>query len=702
MSFYDDNAISKRFYVLGFTASEFMPLVKAIRTWVSKSGECWTCDRLKDLRQMFLHWSFDLPYQASTRIERYADGTPKGAFRVMFRGGTKRFRKAWNALMVFSGFVSQKLTNKQWLKFIKGVERPLLEDEAALRVEAFIRLGFQQVTANMPSFPKPPEASGEPVERYPFREAKRKEAYPFGSVAESEAFWPSIQFVLTYGKGFLDQFPNISAGSLARFGYRQGTPRSRTALIGQIAVLQEPGYKARIIANPNIVYQQLLRPLYQWLRAVNERLPGNFQFDQAAGMQFVREQLSKGYSAVSVDASGWTDHFPRRYTLAAMRNFGVDQEWLTCYDLVSGGEWKVPEQSKGLKGNRITTYSDGTKALPNAERSHTRWRVGQPLGLIPTFNGATLAHVLLAMGIQTRCSDRPPTELTFAIVGDDIVWFEPECAEVYMELLDASGVPVSRDKTLVSDRAAEFCSSLITADGIYASPKWKQASDDSFVQLCRNLGPRSVALLSKRQRDVIRSIAPFPEPFGLGWNKGGIPYWDRQQILVNTLASKEHEVELKSLDLRSLSYWYNSSRLDHDAEYVSRDSLRSVPEQGPIEVFKDIFGFPVMPWLAVSLVEHVIVLSHACRDEALLHGQLSQETLHTLPRVLADRLDGLSGSAAIAELALVCTQLKRAIHASEQTDTVVSSKLQQLESLLLRTSLKLKGIELKQEHRRKR
>jgi len=695
------DAFSKRMQVLGFRPSEYMPIVRLIDTWSTKTGEEWTVARLKDLRQLYIHWYLNIPYELTTRIEVTRGGVPKGPFHALFSRKKSSFRRIWNALLSYTGFVAAKLTNKQWAKFIGGVERPPLSESARVRTETFLELGLQWFLQNCMKPPFPPAPEGEPIERYPFRPGKRKVIYPPQSVSEENAFWPSISHAVTYQQGFLRRFPHISDGVLSRFGFIAEGPTSNTALIGRLSVIQEPGYKARIVANPSIVYQQCLRPLMRWLEVVCRTLPGNFQYDQNAGKLRVKEMLEKGFPAVSIDSSGWTDHFPRAYVLYVMEKLGVDKEWLDCYDLTCGGTWRVPEDAMPLASNRAAQFPDGKPAPKGgAPRYTTAWRVGQPLGLLPTFNGASLAHVMLALGIQVRCSETAIDEPLFVIVGDDIVWFDLECAEVYMAILDDSGVPVSHDKTLVSDRAAEFCSTIITAlHGVVPSLKWKQASDDSFVDLCRNLGVRSRLLLPLRQRKVVDVIAPFPEPFGLGWNPLGISYWERMRLLQESGVIKSSVTKLKSLDLRGLHVWYNSARLDH-SEYAKRNSYPPSPEQGDSQVLSDIFGFAVSPVLAISLGEHIANLSAQGADELMLYGSLSSETLAAFPKAVAGRLSGVPSSAVAAELALLLSRIKRHLRVSDEITPVATSKLEQLEGLLLRTSLRLKSLEIKAMRKR--
>ena len=630
MSSLTKDQLASRYSVV-LKPSEFIPMIRLIQHWTNCSGEEWTVRRLKDIRQMALHHFIRLPYEPSERIAS-TKGVCKGPFKVLFMHGRRAFLRRWNACMVYTGFVSEKITERQWTKFIQGVERPPVNSEALARAKGFIVLGFR--TCFHQRWPKPPRPQGEDVLRYPARAGKRKIVGTGTSLPETEAMWPSVNWALKTSSGFLSHFPNVASGTLGRFGFNASRPVV-TAVVGTVSCIQEPGYKARIIANPSLVYQQMLRPLYKWLTLINASLPGNFQFSQGEGLKYVLVNLQAGKPAVSIDASGWTDHFPRALSMAAMECLGVDQEWLIAFDKICGAEWKLPRLE--LASNCLQYYADGTKAVPNSYRLTTRWTVGQPLGLLPTFNAASLAHVLLASGIQTRCLETMHSEPAYAIVGDDIVWFDKECAEVYMQVLGDLGVPLSLDKTLVSDRAAEFCSRLIDRRSIVYAPKWKMASDDSFIEVVRPLGPRGLRLLRKKQRKVVKIIAPLPEPYGLGWNPKGISKWERMQFLESLQGQPQREIRLKSLDHRALELHYLSGGIP---ELITRnESTESTVDQTAVQsALLEIFGFQVGEHLVKSLLSDLVNWSEVISDELVLSGRLSSELVGRLPGYLRKKV----------------------------------------------------------------
>lgn len=84
------------------------------------------------------------------------------------------------------------------------------------------------------------------------------------------------------------------------------------------------------------------------------------------------------------------------------------------------------------------------------------WAAGQPLGYLSSWSLFALNHHLMVW----YCADKvyPGRLFTdYAVLGDDIVIADKLVAEEYLDQLARFGIPVSKQKTLVSDSgAAEF------------------------------------------------------------------------------------------------------------------------------------------------------------------------------------------------------------------------------------------------------
>jgi hypothetical protein len=135
-----------------------------------------------------------------------------------------------------------------------------------------------------------------------------------------------------------------------------------------------------------------------------------------------------------------------------------------------------------------------------------------------------LTHALVALTAELMVGvPYKESGSNFYILGDDIVISDEKVHDAYRTLLGELSCPVSESKCLQSTVAGEFAGKLITVDHIYHGFKYRDISDQSFMDVIRGLGPQAVKVLSARQKAYVDLVKELPEPMGLGWNPEGRP-----------------------------------------------------------------------------------------------------------------------------------------------------------------------------------
>jgi len=264
---------------------------------------------------------------------------------------------------------------------------------------------------------------------------------------------------------------------------------------GEVHFLQEPGYKLRSIASPYRLFQVASQPLKNDLGKLVRSLDWDCTHDQGKAMPIIQEALRAKRVVYSVDLSSATDYFP----------FELQQV--------------VLETIYGKDSPYVQLFRDVSRATWHSELGEIVWKRGQPLGFNPSFFTFTLTHGLVLLTLLGHKYNRE-----FFVLGDDVVILDKKLFESYISLLNAMACPYAADKTLVSSELAEFAGKVITPDAIYPQLKWRQVSDDNFLDLARLIGPRIRLLLSKKQRevlDVFSHIPNFIHPYGLNWSYPG-------------------------------------------------------------------------------------------------------------------------------------------------------------------------------------
>lgn len=573
---FDTKAALLRLRVVGLTTNQADQILKLVLKWASSegSGEAWTVDRLKSIKVDLLRHYAGLPPVKNHSWIRYRNGCPKGPFRVLFQMPKKRFRTAWNAIMVYTGFVfvdpEVKCTKKQWDAMVAAIQRPPLPTDdlnwgLGLVHESpfFVPVHVEQET-------------GSPLMDYqpsPSRRAPKG----YRTVPEVEGVYDSTRCLIQRSVWTSENW-DILDGSLAGVDkpirsivelnmideIKTGSITKERPLMGVIALIQEGGYKLRFAANPYRIYQQALQPLGRALFRALRRIPNDFTFDQQAAIPAIQSWLAEGRPACSMDLSNCSDNLPLDLQLELLSRLGVKTRWLQFFRDCCRGDWYVVP---------------GRDAPPVV----LRWTVGSPLGLYPTFASFALLHHSIAqwcfskLGRPKAVMQTPDGEVTcypYVIVGDDFTVMDNDVALLYRDTMRRLGVPISEHKTLWSQDTAEFIGRVITSKDVTQGFKWKgRMSDDNFVDFCRNFGPRALTLLSPRQKRVISFIADLPEPYGLGWNPFGIPLEERLTPSIERCWSR---------DERKRTFNRRAERV-HRLLYMSEDGRGPLPSGVPLE-----------------------------------------------------------------------------------------------------------------------
>lgn len=517
----------QRFLVMGLSKGESLSVIKVIRTWLRSNGTEWTVSRLKAMKTDYVRLIAGQERDPQTWVA-YRGNAPKGPFRAVFNlKGKKATFRALNALMVYSQFLSKEVTDKQWKKFHNSVSRQpastegvtdLIDTKALAPYRASInRLIRSSEFVKLEEFISSDKRA--PVIPVTIREEKgRTYLSRLTSEVECESSILSnlTPLMIHPGRQLYAKFPDVfkevipeecfdefrSIYSMACFNMRNhdGTQPANIPYVGRIGFIQEAGFKLRAVANPFRIYQAALSRLGNALFDTLKLLPWDCTHDQEKGVRYVQQKLKEGKTIHSIDLSDATNNFPRSLQVQLLSNLCYTE--VELFEAVSAASWRC-EQS------------------PSKE---LHWTVGQPLGLYPSFAAFALTHGVVVRNIEQKLLK----EDTFRILGDDIVISDDEVAKAYRAFLDEVGCPVSEPKCLTSSTCAEFAGAVILTDDVLRGFKWRSLSDDNFLDLIRQIGPKARRILRPRQRKVYDQVSEIPEFLGgFGLNPDGKSFLER-------------------------------------------------------------------------------------------------------------------------------------------------------------------------------
>lgn len=512
--------IARRLMVIGIPRHLIEPFARLVTKWVSCSGKEWTIERLKSLKVALIHHKAGQlvlpPWFALNK-----DGKLSGPFGSLFQWGLKsdrNFKRSIQALMVYTMFTLEKVSIRQTFKFVEAVTN----SEKCKLSPSWLRSFGRSITKNFPlySIDRSEDNSlllfrGSGAKRLPGFSWQPSTPQNVGAVGQANYFY--IQEHKALGRRFSGLYNPVLAGlnehkSLI-FEHPTDVVTPERVYGGNIAFIQEPGAKLRAVASPYLVHQLALLPLGRALYRLVSTLPWDCTHNQSKPFDVVRDHLSKGQTIHSVDLSNATDHFPLSVQVCCLKSIFSKQPDIDLFEVLSQSTWRSP------LGN-------------------LRWAKGQPLGLYPSFGSFTLTHGFVLWHLN---GDRHDNK--FFVVGDDVIILDDQLAERYKLCLEEMGCPFSPSKSMTSNRLCEFAGKIITPTDIVSQYKWREVSNDNFLDLCRNLGPLSRRLLSPRQKRVFDIVKHCLPPVGLNYSYSGSSYSEMLRITEETFPVYRNVIE---------------------------------------------------------------------------------------------------------------------------------------------------------------
>lgn len=585
------SGLSLRLLIVGIPKHTINPLVELIQRWVSCSGEEWTIERVKALKTSLIHLRSG--FRPTISLARNRKGEIKGVIGYLMRWALindSNFYKVVNAFMAYTHWISSKLTTNQRKKFLKAVtsvSKPLPGNLVSL-----IQRATRQVI-------QPRTITCKPTSLITWRGSPSKRApSPLGSVRQNEHLLSEL--LLTANEGFVSHikslwdpiYKSVFEGlNIHRMidEIHEDRIEYKPMFGGEVHFLQEPGYKLRSIASPFRTFQVASEPLKNDLKDIISELPWDCTHRQDRAFSPIQEAIKLGKTIHSVDLSSATDYFPLELQEVVLSTiYGIGSAYLQLFRDVSRSLWK-------------------------SDIGVIKWTKGQPLGFGPSFFCFTLTHGLLIYALNGCRWNHD-----FFVVGDDVVILDDTLYQKYVDTLSLLECPYSLTKSISSNKLAEFAGKIIIKDMVIPQLKWRQVSDDNFLDLAKLVGPRIRVLLSDRQNAVMNVFAHIPDfihPLGLNWSYPGS---NLDKMIKAGLMLTFEETVLQSLTGLSESV---HKQLYANYGYFT-DDLKDCTLQGAISDKIRTFDEKVLS------VFHKLGFSHNCNYENLLEGLASIPETH--------------------------------------------------------------------------
>jgi hypothetical protein len=503
--------LTHRLSVIGCPIHIIKGLANDVMKWVRCSGAEWTIKRLKSLKVDILRQREQLPPLSPFRKNRRGEIT--GSLGSLLRFADRNddcFGKAIQASQIYTAFKFESLTQAQAEKFQKAISAKMPPLDAS-----FLRSLGRAVKAEFPklSIDRNTENSllcyrGSPSKFKPrllsttwtlagLRKPSRKQDEDVLSNAE---YFLDPRHVPLYFE-YQDLYDPVLYGleGLKSKLLEMGTWYRHESLKliegGEIHFLQEQGGKLRSVASPHLVHQLALKPFGDAIYKLVRSLPWDCTFNQSKPFDVLQTHLKEGHTIHSVDLSSATDYFPLEVQMTVLRSLIGNSSDVRLFEALSQANWR-PQDTK----------------VPSV----LKWTRGQPLGLYPSFGVFTLSHGVLLWWLN-GCEHKEK----FYVLGDDVVILDNDLYNRYIQLLQQMDCPYSREKSISGSQICEFAGKIVTRNAVIPQYKWREVSNDNFLDICRHLGRRSRSLLTRRQQAVFDKVEHCILPWGLNFSFPG-------------------------------------------------------------------------------------------------------------------------------------------------------------------------------------
>ena len=531
-------------------AAPYKDLVsKSVERWTKRSGHQWAANRSKDLIAYLLKIRAG---EDVAPIEWFSRKFLAYAEQVSRQGTFSKFAQLIQVWRVFTVLGQEKLDPRPdaVLKFECSCVDPLPRREGTLMFDS------NDPRAQIPWFWVSEERSVQeclPEVRLPdvievLNPLALRSHDPDGTLSREweELVSDSWTLQLHAGKmGLTSSWP-FALRQIPRLDIMTSREKAHCqyGYIGRVFCRVQKDGKHRFFYAPSQWQQFLLGPWAKSLYAALQRIPQDCTFDQGKGVSKVESWLREGKKVYSFDLSSATDRFPlalSRQVLMDLSRTPNMRMWIDTFSILS----RIPAQAG---------YTGSTLGM-----SGVQWKVGQPLGAIPSFAVFALTHHAVMRGLYSG----DPTTCPYVILGDDLVIADEDLAAKYRSLMHLLGVDIS-DTNYIKKKIGEFAGRIIDSTGWEYKLKYFHLNYRTLLSMISLIGPRAVRGLPATPLRNVIALLPTPRT-PLGCNPGGFPKSKVDDFLISYYASQREEDVIGEL-------W-----VDKPSAVLARDSaLRAV------------------------------------------------------------------------------------------------------------------------------
>lgn len=213
---------------------------------------------------------------------------------------------------------------------------------------------------------------------------------------------------------------------------------AKEGINSKITQFPEKSGKTRTIAVIDYYSQRCLRPLHKGLMDVLRRLKSDGTYSHNNVGKFAQRCTSDKDYILCADLTAATDRFPKRIQEALLHELVKDKDLATAL-------WTI------LADRTFTVAWSGEEV---------QYAAGQPMGAYASWPLFALSHHL----VVEYCANKVKTNhisRKYKMIGDDVIIRDKRTGSEYLKVIQDLGLEINFNKTVVSDRKANYSSSEV-------------------------------------------------------------------------------------------------------------------------------------------------------------------------------------------------------------------------------------------------
>jgi hypothetical protein len=197
-----------------------------------------------------------------------------------------------------------------------------------------------------------------------------------------------------------------------------------------------------------------MQPIHKLLTSILKSIPNDGTLNQTLSYKRARDKSILYGKSFGYDLSAATDRLPIRIQVPILAGVFESIGIPPIPSMMLAKLWKEILVDRDFL---VSKPPKGVEDPDNLTFTSIRYEVGQPMGALSSFNMLALTHHMIVQDIAQSLGKVKPKHgwyEAYELTGDDIVLFEEDVSNAYVQYMESLGLEINLKKSVVSVQKA--------------------------------------------------------------------------------------------------------------------------------------------------------------------------------------------------------------------------------------------------------